>query len=77
MLKSLNHRWYYIGSTKNLKNRFVEHNMGKVKSTKFYSPFCLAYYESYLNYSLARKREIELKTKGQQKEILFKRLEIN
>ena len=76
LLKSLNNKWYYIGSTRNLKNRFKDHNSGKVQSTKFYKPFILIYYESYYNYSLARKREIELKKKGQQKEILFKRLGI-
>jgi putative endonuclease len=76
LLKSVNNNWHYIGSTKDLKERFNQHNSGEVKSTKFYKPFTLAYYESYTDYSLARKREIELKKKGQQKEILFKRLGI-
>ena len=75
-MKSDNHKWYYIGSTKDLRNRLKEHNLGKVRSTKFYKPLQLIYYESYQSYLLARKREIELKNKGQQKEILFKRLEI-
>jgi predicted GIY-YIG superfamily endonuclease len=39
-------------------------------------PFDLIYYEAYNNYTLARKREIELKKKGQQKEILMARLNI-
>lgn len=76
MIKSTKKNWYYIGSTKDLKNRFSEHNRGAVKSTKPYRPFKLIYYESYTTFSLARKREIELKKKGQQKEILFKRLEL-
>ena len=76
LIKSINHNWCYIGSTKYLKKRFCKHNLGQVKSTKYYCPFILLYYEAYPNYSLARKREMELKRHGQQKEILFKRLEI-
>ena len=77
LLKSSKYKWYYIGSTKDLKKRFIEHNLGKVRSTKFYRPLILVYYESYQSYSLARKREVELKKYGQQKEILLKRLEKN
>ena len=74
LIKSKNKNWFYIGSTRDLKERFKEHNNGKVKSTKAYIPFALIYYEAYPTYTLARKREIELKKKSQQKEILFKRL---
>jgi putative endonuclease len=76
LLKSISHNWHYIGSTKNLRARFKEHNLGKVKSTKFYKPFTLIYYEAYSSYTLARIREIELKKNGQQKEILFRNLKI-
>lgn len=76
LIKSKHRNWIYIGSTKDLKTRFKDHNEEKVRSTKFYKPFELIYYEAYNNYRLARKREIELKKNGQQKEILFKRLEI-
>ncbi|MEX2341008.1 MAG: GIY-YIG nuclease family protein [Candidatus Paceibacterota bacterium] len=34
VLKSLKDNELYIGSTSNLKRRFVEHNAGDVKSTK-------------------------------------------
>ena len=74
LIKSKNKKWFYLGSTEDLKRRFTDHNRGRVKSTKFYAPFELFYYEAYSTYSLARKREVELKIKGQQKEILFKRL---
>lgn len=76
LIKSLGKNWVYIGSTRNLKLRLKEHNSGKIRSTKFYKPFELLYYEAYNTYTLARKRELELKKNGQQKEILFKRLEI-
>ncbi|OGY53771.1 MAG: hypothetical protein A3A24_02570 [Candidatus Buchananbacteria bacterium RIFCSPLOWO2_01_FULL_46_12] len=74
LLKSKKRNWFYIGSTRDLKKRLIEHNSKKVKSTQFYSPFDLVYYEAYQEYRLARKREIELKAKGQQKEIILKRL---
>lgn len=74
LIKSTIKDWVYIGSTKDLKRRFVEHNRGQVQSTQFYKPFKLVYYEAYQTYTLARKREIQLKSKGQQKEILLERL---
>lgn len=74
VLESIENNWRYIGSTRDLRVRFREHNGGKVKSTMHYKPFKLLYYEAYLTYRLARKRELELKKNGQQKEILFKRL---
>lgn len=73
-IRSLRKNWVYIGSTKDLKLRFIEHNTGKVRSTKAHKPFELIYYEAYTTYTIARKRELELKKNGQQKEILFKRL---
>lgn len=73
LIKSKNKNWFYIGSTKDLKNRFEKHNGGEVKSTKFYKPFELVYYESYKTYSLARKREYELKNNNSKKENLLKR----
>jgi putative endonuclease len=76
VLRSEKKKWYYIGSTRDLKKRLENHNSGKTRSTKFYKPFELVYYEAYESYSLAKKRELELKTKGQQKEMLFERLGI-
>jgi len=76
LIKSKTRDWKYLGSTDNLRRRFLEHNLGRVKSTKFYLPFDLVYYEAYASYILTRKREIELKTQGQQKEMLLKRLEL-
>lgn len=65
----------YIGFSSDLRKRVNEHNQGKVRSTKSKRPFDLIYYEAYRNKTDARKREIEIKSSGQQKEILFKRLE--
>ncbi len=76
LLKSTIKKWRYIGSTRDLKTRLLQHNNKKVISTKMYAPLRLVYYEAYETYTLARKRENELKNNNQQKEMLFKRLGI-
>jgi putative endonuclease len=52
----------YVGSTKNIKQRFNSHNSGESLSTKFKRPWVLARVEEYNNCSLALKRERFLKT---------------
>ena len=47
----------YIGQTKNLSNHLESHNLGRVKSTKAYSPWILIYHESFSSRSEAMKRE--------------------
>ena len=71
LLKSKNIKRTYVGYTKDLKKHLVEHNSGKVTSTKAYIPLVLVYYESYKEEFDARRREIELKNNSQKKEILF------
>ncbi|MEK9175719.1 MAG: GIY-YIG nuclease family protein [Patescibacteria group bacterium] len=61
----------YVGSTKDVQQRFLLHNQGKVKSTKGYRPWILMRTEEYNMRSDAFQREMFLKT-GQQKEILRK-----
>lgn len=74
LLKSLKRNWIYIGATDDLRQRVERHNKKLVKSTKFYAPLELIYYEAYRTLNLARKREYDLKNNSQQKEILFRRL---
>ena len=74
VIKSKNKNWIYIGFTSNLRKRFHEHNLGKVKVTKSRKPFFLVYYETYRSKKDAITREIELKKKSQQKEFLKKRI---
>ncbi len=74
VIKSKKKNWVYIGFTSDLRKRFREHNLGKVRVTKSNRPFTLIYYEAYRDESDARKREIELKKKGQQKEFLKARI---
>ena len=75
LLKSQTKNITYIGFTRDLKQRIRRHQSGEVNSTRAYKPYKLVYYEAYLSPRDARKREIELKKKGQQKELLFKRIE--
>jgi len=53
---------FYKGSCSNLKARVIEHNLGKVKSTKDKRPLRLIHYECYLLKSDAQRREKYLKT---------------
>jgi len=74
VLKSKKDSSTYIGYTADLKKRILEHNQGKTKSIKHKLPMELVYYESYLDKTLARKRELELKNNSYKKEELFKRI---
>ncbi|MBI3627490.1 MAG: GIY-YIG nuclease family protein [Candidatus Sungbacteria bacterium] len=52
----------YVGYTKDLRKRIVEHNSKKNKSTEPYAPWHLIHYEAYLNESDAKRRGHYLKT---------------
>ena len=52
----------YIGSTSDLKKRFVDHKSKSVKTTKIFDIIELVYYEACRNKTDARKRELQLKT---------------
>jgi putative endonuclease len=62
VLQSLKDKQFYIGYTEDLKNRFEEHNSGRVVSAKNRRPLKLVYYEACLNQQDATKREKYLKT---------------
>ncbi len=53
---------FYIGFTKDLKQRFNEHEKGLVESTKNRRPLTLIYYEACLRQEDATKREKYFKT---------------
>ncbi|QQG44113.1 MAG: GIY-YIG nuclease family protein [Candidatus Roizmanbacteria bacterium] len=53
---------FYIGSCKDLKNRYKEHLNKEVKTTKKFSEINLVYYEACLNKTDALIREKQLKT---------------
>lgn len=64
VLRSKKDQLLYIGLTNDLKRRLVEHNTGKVRSTKARTPFELRYYEAYFKEEDARNREWSLKKDG-------------
>lgn len=62
VLHSLKDMDLYIGYTSDLRNRYRLHREGKVYSTRNRLPVKLIYYESYLDRTDARKREMFLKS---------------
>jgi len=70
VLKSLKNGKRYVGCTsKEPKDRLVEHNSGSNKWTRINKPFKLAYKELYNNKTTALKRENFLKS-GQGRKFL-------
>jgi len=67
-------RKYYIGFSRDLKERIYKHHSGKVKSTENRRPLKLIYYEACLNEQDAIKREKYFKT-GFGRRFLKNRLE--
>jgi putative endonuclease len=64
----------YIGSSSNLKNRLVQHNANKSRSTKGKGLWILIYTEVYRSKDDALTREIRLKYHGRTLAQLKKRL---
>lgn len=73
LLRSKKDGKWYTGYTKDLQKRFLEHNEGKVISTKQRTPFELVYYEACKSSIDAKTREKYLKT-GMGKKYLKNRL---
>lgn len=74
ILKSRKDNNFYIGSTKDLKKRFKEHQDGRVFSTQSRRPLELMYYEAFQTEQNARLREKSLKRRGQARNLLLKRI---
>ena len=62
ILQSKKDKQFYTGYTNDLQNRLVDHNAGKVVSTKNRLPLKLEYYEVCINQQDATHREKYLKT---------------
>ena len=62
LISVIRQNWSYVGSTSNIKQRFKEHQFGKVKSTKAFRPLMLVYTEQYTSREEAYKRELYLKS---------------
>ena len=62
IIQSQKNNRYYIGSTKDLNRRLLEHNSNNTQSLKNKGPFKLIYKEQYQTVIEARKREKEIKS---------------
>ena len=62
LLQSKKTKEWYIGLTKNLQKRILNHNAGKNRSTKHGVPWKIIYCEISLNQKDARAREKYLKS---------------
>jgi putative endonuclease len=56
-ISSLERNYIYVGLTDNIERRLSEHNTGKNKTTKPYSPFIVIYFEECSSRIEARNRE--------------------
>jgi len=52
----------YVGYTTNIENRLIEHNAGRVTSTKNRRPLKLIYHETFIDKTDAQAREKFLKS---------------
>ena len=62
VLQSEKDQRFYFGFTKNLKQRFDQHQKGNVDSTENRRPLRLVYYEACIDKNDALKREKYFKT---------------
>jgi putative endonuclease len=69
ILQSERDKEFYIGLTGNLKRRYLEHQTGRVESTKNRLPIKLVCYEAYNTKEEAARREKYLKTSDGRKDI--------
>ena len=72
-ISSLNHNYIYVGMTQDLNNRIKRHNDGRERTTKFYKPYKLIFYEICKTRIQARQKEVYWKSGvGKEKLKLFK-----
>lgn len=62
VLFSIKDAKFYVGFTRNLKQRLKEHSSGNVDSTRFRRPLKLIHYEYFINEDDAKAREVFLKS---------------
>lgn len=70
LIRSELENWVYVGFSKNINLRFIEHNSGFVKSTKHYKPFELIFVQIVNNSTEARLLEKFLKVRFNKEALL-------
>ena len=73
-LKSEERKWYYVGSTNRLEERVMEHNEGKVPSTKTHRPLKLVYQIRFYSEQEARMYEQKVKDMRKEKERIIREI---
>ena len=68
IIKSINKKWFYVGSTNRLEKRLEEHNLGKNISTKAFRPFKYIFIKNFFIEKEARQYERKLKDCRKEKE---------
>ncbi|MBI1305577.1 MAG: GIY-YIG nuclease family protein [Bacteroidetes bacterium] len=62
ILRSVEHKRFYVGMSSDVDQRLKQHNAGRTKSTKPYGPWELIHVEEFETRLEARKRELYLKS---------------
>ncbi|MFA6437554.1 MAG: GIY-YIG nuclease family protein [Candidatus Paceibacterota bacterium] len=62
VIKSISHKYIYVGLTNNYERRINQHNKGKERTTRHYRPFKSVLTEEFKTRIEARKREKYLKS---------------
>ncbi|MBI2446869.1 MAG: GIY-YIG nuclease family protein [Parcubacteria group bacterium] len=70
-IRSTQRNYIYVGLTNNIERRIKQHNDGKEKTTRAYSPFRVIYVDKFEDRKSAREKEKYLKS-GTGKEFLKK-----
>jgi len=68
---------FYVGYTRHLRQRVIEHNKGQNTSTKSGRPWNLVYFEGYGLKQHAQNREKQLKQHGKGLSVIKKRIGLN
>lgn len=70
VIKSSKKDWFYVGLTSNMETRLLQHNAGRVRSTKQLSPYKLIYGKQFDDRINARDFEKFLKIRSNKEKLL-------
>ncbi len=73
VLRSIKFERNYVGFTKDVEKRLLDHNSGRTKSTKPYKPWKIMFFEQFSSKAEALSREKFLKT-GQGRDFIKQKL---
>lgn len=71
ILQSLKNKKTYVGFCEDMSSRLKEHNLGRVKATKYQHPFKIIYHEIFNTKKEAKKRERYWKSGAGRKKLKY------